>query len=168
LLALSFFSFSKPDKNGHNGRCTGSAYCTACSNCSRCGHCGSGGTCGVCSGSSSGRSSSTYNYYSSKKRKSTSSKSKTSNFSTPTTFYSAKKKTAVYQYKSGDFLYDENLLYVVYQTVNIRKGAGKEFPVLKKVKKNTKLILLSEKGDWYKIRVYDSNVEGFVYKVSVR
>lgn len=31
------------------GRCTGSAYCTACKNCSRCNYCNSGGTCGVCS-----------------------------------------------------------------------------------------------------------------------
>ena len=31
------------------GRCTGSAYCSACKNCSRCAHCSSGGSCGVCS-----------------------------------------------------------------------------------------------------------------------
>ena len=55
LIAFTSLYFSRNENNGHKGRCTGSAYCTACSSCSRCGHCGTGGTCGVCSGNSSGR-----------------------------------------------------------------------------------------------------------------
>lgn len=61
ILIFSLFllnsCFKANDNVGHDGRCTGSAYCTACSNCSRCGHCSGGGTCGVCGAGSSGKSS---------------------------------------------------------------------------------------------------------------
>lgn len=49
-------------ENKHNGKCTGSANCSACSNCSRCGHCKSGGTCGVCNSGSSKQSFYANNY----------------------------------------------------------------------------------------------------------
>ncbi len=169
LMTLSLFSFSKSDNNGHNGRCTGSAYCSACSNCSRCGHCGAGGTCGVCSGSSSGRSSSSSGYSSHKKKKRSYSESDFSNSNSSLGFYSStRKKTPIYHYETNASLIEENFLYVIYKTVNIRIGAGKDFPIVETVKKNSKLIFLYEKADWYKVRVYDSGNEGYVYKESVK
>ena len=168
-LFLLHSCFKANDNIGHDGRCTGSAYCTACTNCSRCGHCGSGGTCGVCSGTSSGRSSSNSGNSSRKKRKSSHSESYTSSGNSSLGFYSStRKKTPIYHYETNASLAEDNFLYTVYKSVNIRIGAGKNYPIVETVKKNTKLIFLYEKNDWYKVKVVDSKKEGYVYKESVK
>lgn len=169
LVTFTSFYFSKNENNGHKGRCTGSAYCTACSNCSRCGHCGAGGTCGVCSGSSSGRSYSGSGYSSSKKKKSYRSGSyKSSNNASANFYSSSRKKTPIYRYEANISLADENFLYTIYKSVNIRSGAGKNYPIVETVTKNTKLIFLYKKSDWYKVRVVDSEKQGYVYRKSVK
>ncbi len=170
LLIFSLFSFSKPENGGHNGKCTGSSYCSACSNCSRCGHCGSGGTCGVCSGgSSSERISNNSGQSSHKKKKRSYSDSDISNNNSSLGLYSSsKKKTPVYHYEGNQALKEENLLYTISKTTNLRSGAGKDFPIVETLKLNSKLILLYEKGEWYKVRVYDSGNEGYVYIKNVK
>lgn len=175
FLFLMGFSFVGNDSEGHNGRCTGSAGCTACSNCSRCGHCSAGGTCGVCRGSSSGRS--FYSSENSTKSKKTSSKNRNSNSSYSTSpksngFYSgssvSKKKNPVYYYNSNSVLTEENYLYVIGNSINVRKGPGENYAVLEKVIKNQKLIFLSEDGNWLKIVVDATKTEGYVYAKLVR
>lgn len=155
ILTFSLFllnsCFKANDNIGHEGRCTGSAYCSACTSCSRCGHCGSGGTCGVCSGSSSGKSSSSRN--SPRKNKS-------------------KKHKKSESYKSPKIHIDEinintNNRYIAgIATTNIYKEASTQSKVLTTVPKNTKFIILSKKNSWYKVKVKDGKV-GYVYDKDV-
>ena len=167
LTILSIFSFSRPNTNEHGGRCTGSASCSACSNCSRCGHCSSGGTCGVCRGSSSGRS--FYSSGSTSKKKKKISYSKPSSNSVSRGFSSVTpKKKPIYYYNSNTSVINDNLLYTIYKSVNIRSGAGTNFSILETVPLNTKLIFLDTENDWYKVKIYDSGNEGYVYKKSVK
>jgi len=167
LLIFSLFSFSKPENNGHNGKCTGSAYCSACSNCSRCGHCSSGGTCGVCSGNSSGR-----NFYSSSPdNKSSKSKKHIQNKNSPykrsnTELSGLKKKT-----QNNDPVYSNKNVIVFFadrDLVNIYKNPGFNFPVIEKLKKGEKLIQLEQGEEWLKVKVVNTGTEGFVYKQYVR
>jgi len=169
LITFTSFYFSKNESNGHGGRCTGSANCTACSNCSRCGHCGAGGTCGVCSGSSWGKSISSSGHSSHKKKKRSYSRAYNNSNNSSVGFYSSsRKRTPIYHYETNVSLTDENFLYTVYKSVNIRTGAGKNYPIIETVARNTKLIFLYEKSDWYKVKVVESNREGYVYKESVK
>lgn len=157
-LLLLNACFKANDHVGHNGRCTGSAYCSACTNCSRCGHCGSGGTCGVCSGASSGSNSSSGN----SSRKGRYEKRKTSND------YSVSKKES----RSGRVTIDEVNINI---GINNRYLAGVgaattiyEKPAFKSnvvaiVTRNAKIIQLSRKGEWYKVQVESSGKKGYVY-----
>ena len=158
IVIPTLFLFGKEDKSIHNRGCTGSAYCTACSNCSGCGHCNSGGSCGVCSTSFTSKKS-----YSSNSSKKKSKKSKSINsYSTKT------NKVAVKYYNGNSTLRENNFLYTIYKTVNIRKGPGTNYSILESVKLNTKLIYLTEEGNWYKVKVYNTGTEGYVYKQSVK
>jgi uncharacterized protein YgiM (DUF1202 family) len=44
------------------GKCTGSAYCTACTSCEYCAWCNSGGSCGTCGGGNVPKNNNTYRY----------------------------------------------------------------------------------------------------------
>lgn len=163
LIGLSFIG---KDLGDHNARCTGSANCNACSNCSRCGHCSAGGTCGVCRGSSSGRS-----FYSSKpkktpaKKKNTSSSHNSSNNSGYGLYSgssSKNQKKPIYYYDSNSNLIDDNFLYAKNKLVNIRKGPGKNYPIIETAKQNEKLIFISEEGNWLKIVIQATETEGYV------
>lgn len=167
LLIFSLFSFSKPENNGHNGKCTGSAYCSACSNCSRCGHCGSGGTCGVCSGSSSERKF----YTSSSDNKSSKSKKHIQNKNS----HHKKSNTGLLGLKkkiqNNDRVYNNKNAIVFFadrDIVNIYKNPGFSFPVIGKLKKGEKLIQLKQGEEWFKVKVVNTGTEGFVYKQHIR
>lgn len=172
VITLSLFllhsCFKANDNVRHDGRCTGSAYCSACTNCSRCGHCGSGGTCGVCSGSSSERSYSSGNSSRKKNKHSSSGTYKSKHNSSLELYLPARKKTPIYHYETNASLAEDNFLYTVYKSVNIRTGPGKNYPIVETVTKNTKLIFLYEKANWYKVKVVDSKKEGYVYKEGVK
>lgn len=142
--------FKANDNIGHDGRCTGSANCSACTTCSRCGHCGAGGTCGACTGSSL--------------RKSKPKKHKKSE-----SYASSGKKSK----KPPKIVIDEvninigsNSRYIarISQTI-IYKEQSKESNVIARVPKNTKFIILSKKNSWYRVKVKDGKVEkvGYVY-----
>lgn len=150
------------DNVGHDGRCTGSAYCTACANCSRCGHCSGGGTCGVCgSGSSKSSSSSDSSYKRSKSKKHTSSDS----------FKTSKAKSS----KPPKVFIDEvninvnsNRYIAATSTTNIYEKPSFKSKVIEKATKNTKLIQLSKEGSWYKVQVKSSGKKGYVYYKDVK
>ncbi len=125
-----------------DGRCTGSAYCSACSNCSRCKHCSAGGTCGVC-----------YSYSAPVKKKSPSTNSSASRRS------SSKKSS----FKSSSEFDNTSFLIVKSKTLNVRTGPGTNYEVIEKLIKGDFLIYLSFEKDWIKVKVVDSGKEGYVY-----
>jgi hypothetical protein len=144
------------DNIGHDGRCTGSADCSACTNCSRCGHCSGGETCGVCGGGSSERSSSSE----SSSRRSKSKKHKNSD-----SYKSSKSKS----HKPSKIHIDEvnvNINSPRYiagiSTTNIYEKPSFKSKVIEKVAKNTKLIQISKKDSWYKVQVKKGGKVGYV------
>lgn len=157
ILTFSLFLLNScvkaNDNIGHEGKCTGSAYCSACTSCSRCGHCGSGGTCGVCSGSSSGR--------------------RSSSDSSPKKSRSKKHKKSE-SYKSPKIHIDEinintNNRYIAgIATTTIYEKPSVKSKIIATVPKNTKLIQLSKDGSWYKVQVKKGGKPGYVYYKDVK
>lgn len=118
------------------GRCTGSAYCSACKNCSRCAHCSSGGSCGVCSSNA--------------------------NYETTTT---NNKKTKYYKSpvsKSVVIYYHEDQVLITIQNVNLRSGPSTEYEILKSLSKGTLVFFKEKKGDWALVKVMDTDRMGYV------
>lgn len=148
----------------HDGRCTGSADCSACSNCSRCAHCSAGGTCGVCAGSSKGRS-----FYSVPK-KSKKTKQKKSNNSYG--FYSSgnvlrlKKSNPVRTYNTNG----EKMAVVatISEITNIRNTPSIKARIVEKVKRGSELNILQKSGNWLKVKVKKTGTVGFVFSKNVR
>ncbi|MPT30700.1 MAG: SH3 domain-containing protein [Chryseobacterium sp.] len=154
LMTLSLFSFSKSENNGHNGRCTGSAYCTACSNCSRCGHCGAGGTCGVCS--NKGQRNISITDYSAEKPNTSKS-------------YKASRKSG-FQKTPNTFIdhSDITILTISERSTNIFEKPSFQSKVVENISKNEKLIQISKLDNWYKIKVKSSGKIGFIYYKDVK
>ncbi len=150
--------FKANDNVGHDGRCTGSAYCSACTNCSRCGHCGSGGTCGVCGGGSSESSSS----YGSTSRKSRHKKRKTSTDYSISRAKSKPEKVTIDEVNINIGTNNRYLVGVGAATTIYEKPAFKS-NVVAIVTRNAKLIRLSKKGEWYMVQVKSSGKKGYVY-----
>lgn len=148
------------DNLGHDGRCTGSANCTACSNCSRCGHCGSGGTCGVCSGSYSGRSSSSGSSY--KKSKPKKHKTSSSHASSKNNYSKAPKVELNVNVNSN------NRYIAGINATTIYEKPSFKSKVVAIVSKNAKLIQLSKEGHWFRIQVKSSDKKGYVYYKNVK
>lgn len=162
ILTFSLFllnsCFKANDNVGHEGRCTGSSYCTACSNCSRCGHCSGGGTCGVCGDGSSRKSSSS-------ETSTKNSKSKKHKSSESESYKSSKSN------KPPKVFIDEGNLNINsprYLTGNgvtsIYEKASVKSKVIATVPKNTKLVQLSKQGSWIKVQLPKSKKIGYVYK----
>ncbi|WP_404984582.1 SH3 domain-containing protein [Chryseobacterium sp. M5] len=152
LVAFTSLYFSRNENNGHKGRCTGSAYCTACSSCSRCGHCGAGGTCGVCSGNSSGRNFSKLG------------KSIKTTEARPTKHYNNKKENSQ---KTENIVSKTNVV-IVSRATNIFEKPSFQSKVIVSVSKNTKLIRLSKLNSWYKVQVKENGKIGYVYYKDVK
>lgn len=149
--------FKANDNVGHDGRCTGSAYCSACSNCSRCGHCGGGGTCGKCTGKSSGSNSSSGS--SSKKRKSE--KHKTSKAK-------SNKPPKVRIDKIDININSNNRYFAGVAAVRIYEKPLDKSKTVAIVTKNARLIRLEQKGEWYKVKVASSGKTGYVKRKDVK
>jgi uncharacterized protein YgiM (DUF1202 family) len=147
ILSMLFLysCFKANDNIGHEGRCTGSAYCSACTSCSRCGHCSSGGTCGVCSGSSSSKS---------KPKKYKRSESSTSPKS--------RKPPKVFIDKVNVNINSNNRYIAGIATVNIYEKPFPKSKIIEKVAKDEKLIRLEKQPNWYKVRVQKSGKTGYV------
>ena len=145
--------FKANDNIEHEGRCTGSAYCSACTSCSRCGHCGSGGTCGVCSGSSSSKS---------KPKKHKRSESSTSS--------KPRKPPKVFIDKVNvNVNINSNNRYIAGVTkIFIYEKASVKSKIIEKVAKNEKLIRLEKLPDWYKVKVQKSGKTGYVQYKDVK
>ncbi|MCJ0741840.1 SH3 domain-containing protein [Pedobacter montanisoli] len=129
------------------GRCTGSAYCSACRNCSRCAHCSSGGTCGVCAPSST----STSDYY-----------------STKTANPKSKKPSKIASNKSLASPAGNKNIEVVIEELSLRSGPGNSYPLIEKLKRKQKLMLISKKDQWVKVKVVSSGNIGFCNIAHVR
>lgn len=147
------------------GRCTGSSYCTACTNCSGCKHCAqNGGSCGVCSGGSSRSSftSTSSNSRTTKTKKRNSSYSNSKSVSSPTHgFYN---NGATEPPATEEVQYD-SILTVKTSILNVRTGPGTNYPVIIKLEKGDYVRCIeTTKGDWVKVEVVPTGVEGYVYK----
>ena len=55
---------------------------------------------------------------------------------------------------------------VTTDNVNVRSGPGTDYEVIGQVHQNTKITIIDELGDWYKVKA--SNVEGWVTKEFVQ
>ena len=151
------------DNIGHDGRCTGSAYCTACKNCSRCGHCSGGGTCGVCGGGSSGNSSSS----GSSSKRSKSKKHKSSDSYKTSKIKSSKPPKVVIDEVNVNV--NSNNRYIAgISTINIYEKPSFKSKIIEKATKNTKLIQLSKEGSWHKVQVKSSGKIGYVFNKDVK
>ncbi|WP_294245923.1 hypothetical protein [uncultured Chryseobacterium sp.] len=158
VLLLLNACFKANDHIGHDGRCTGSAYCSACTNCSRCGHCGSGGTCGVCGGGSSGSNPSS----GSSPRKNGYGKHKSSNDYSVLKTESRTRRVAINEANvntgtANRYLVGVGAAITIYEKPVFRSN------VVAIVTRNAKIIQLSRKGDWYKVQVESSGKKGYVY-----
>lgn len=126
-------------------RCTGSASCRACTNCSRCAHCSNGGSCGVCArGTNPIRSTSSTNR----------------NESARITNSTLRNFTLRNESESNDFL---KAFVITTNLLNLRYGPGSNYSVKSKLTPNQKIFYLAKTGDWVKVRVNDSGLEGFVH-----
>lgn len=159
-LLLLNACFKANDHVGHDGRCTGSAYCSACTNCSRCGHCGSGGTCGVCGGGSPGSNPSS----GSASGKGRYGKRKSSNdyYSVLKTESRTGRVAATDEANIHTGTANRYLTGVVAAITIYEKPAFKS-NVVAIVTRNAKIIQLSRKGEWYKVQVESSGKKGYVY-----
>lgn len=149
--------FKANDNVGHDGRCTGSANCSACINCSRCGHCGSGGTCGACSGKSSGSSSKR-----NKPEKHKNSKNHTSSKTKPG------KPPKVLIDRVNININSNNRYFAGVAAVRIYEKPSDKSHTVVTVTKNTRLIKLQEMKEWYRVKVESSGKTGYVKRKDVK
>jgi hypothetical protein len=157
FVSDSFSSF-KPEKGLHGGRCTGSTNCSACSNCSGCKHCaGGGGSCGVCKGDSYHEKSSSRKNRSKKLRDYDSYTSPKKNKSTkaPPVFVNE------ININSGRFIAGITV-------ANLYEKPSVKSKIIEIIPKNEKLIQLSKKDLWYKVRVQKTGKTGYVYYKDVK
>lgn len=126
----------------NNGRCTGSAYCSACSNCSRCAHCSNGGTCGVCRGSSSN------NFYSAPKKRTT----KRLN---TTNYYKPVQESRIFYANEEIIIYKEK--------INLRELPSTESKIIERVSYGQTVIFIQEIKDWSKVKVEETGTIGYIY-----
>lgn len=127
----------------NEGRCTGSAYCSACSNCSRCAHCSSGGSCGVCSGTSSN------NFYSTQKT-----------YKKPKTTTSSNNYGSV---ESSKVHYEGDSITIYSEAINLREKPNTKSKILEKLSSGDTVIFIEKTGDWSKIKVEETGTIGFVF-----
>jgi len=125
---------------GKEGRCTGSAYCSACKNCSRCAHCSAGGSCGVCS-------SSTDSYYTAPKLKRK----------------KAAKVAAIRPENKNSRFASGEMLSITIDEVNLRSGPGTKYVVIRKLDAGEEVQVIRQSGEWVLIQIKDEDVHGFVH-----
>ncbi len=59
--------------------------------------------------------------------------------------------------------FDDKVLYVSVALLNLREGAGTNFPIVEKLSKDAKLLYLGKEKLWIKVKVEKSNTIGYVY-----
>lgn len=147
---------SKPKENG---RCMGSAYCSACSNCSRCAHCSNGGSCGVCASYSPPvRYTAPRNV--SRNRDKTPSKN-TLTASSNSNFYGKPKKEAVSKKVIINYR-SEDMLAVDSEILNLREGPSIEYEVIEVLERHALLKVIAIDGEWIQVKVIESGNYGYV------
>ncbi|MDC8002731.1 SH3 domain-containing protein [Aureisphaera galaxeae] len=78
---------------------------------------------------------------------------RSSSVSRPSSF-NTKKPT----FRTGD------ILVVSAETLNLRKGPGTKYDVLKKLAKNEKLELVEASGSWIRVKLLNKTLSGYVFK----
>lgn len=139
------------------GKCTGSAYCSACKNCKYCGYCNSGGSCGVCNPNSSKKSAPTYNTYPKYNTPSNNKSDRSNN--------SSNGSNNNYLYSLPDDIYSEyylKTLVVNTHKLNLRSGPGSNFSIISSLERNDQLIFYAISEDWVKVKVIETGEFGFV------
>lgn len=129
------------------GRCTGSASCSACRNCSRCAHCSGGGSCGICADKA--------RTYAVPKR------SSPHQYSAPSRTTTSRSNNTVRKDLAAST--EAKTLVVISQTLNLREGPGKEYPIVARLAYSDELTFISVTGDWLKVTTTDGEYTGFVY-----
>lgn len=122
----------------NNGRCTGSAYCSACKNCSRCAHCSNGGSCGVCSGSSSN------DYYSKTKKK-----------AYEINYYKSTPKSRTY--------YKDEKIIISKEKINLRELPSSKSKIIEVLNNGQTVTFIQDVGDWYQVKVERTGTIGYIY-----
>ncbi|WP_123944175.1 SH3 domain-containing protein [Chryseobacterium sp. G0186] len=141
----------------HDGKCTGSAYCTACSNCSRCGHCSSGGTCGVCKGNFSAATLSS--------KRSSSKKSSPKGKSDPYDKSNNKGNSTKIPRSSIEDLsinLPSNNIIISNRTTSLFEKPSFKSKIIETIKKNTSLVKISKNSSWYKVKIQKSEKVGYI------
>ncbi|MNX06944.1 Bacterial SH3 domain protein [compost metagenome] len=149
---------SKPKEEG---RCTGSAYCSACSNCSRCAHCSNGGSCGVCASYSQPVRYTAPTKSTKSRNVNSSTKPAEVSFASKTSVKPKSKKESVI--KKAIITYSpEDILAVNAETLKLRKGPGNEYEIIENLKKYDILMVIAIDGEWLQVKVIQSGNFGYV------
>jgi len=163
-LVMAFFSLTAISQTKTNkllascctkteGRCTGSASCSACTNCSRCAHCSNGGSCGVCGGGS------TQTFYKSKPKTQSVSRKPAKSYST------VDSRSSYHSDSSGlDISYEEDqMLTTTIEGVNLRQGPGTNFEILEKLAEFEIVIFKGQIGEWIQVEVKSTEIVGYIF-----
>ncbi|QLC64857.1 SH3 domain-containing protein [Flavobacterium sp. LPB0248] len=148
-------------KPKEEGRCTGSAYCSACSNCSRCAHCSNGGSCGVCASYSPPVRYTAAPKATKSRTVNPSAKSAAVSFTSEPSVKSKTKKEAVA--KKAVITYSpEDMLAVNVENLKLREGPGNEYNVIENLKKYVILMVIAIDGEWLQVKGIQSGNFGYV------
>lgn len=142
------------------GRCTGSAYCTACTNCTRCAYCNSGGSCGVCSRAVDPARNATPPTPASK---------------TPSVGPNSRTYPSIPLNKPNSPDHDKYKVeywvpevhghaLVSASMANLRQGPGMSGEVVARLKAGTLLEVLAYQGDWIWVNVANTPHSGFIHR----
>lgn len=76
--------------------------------------------------------------------------------------YLEESKTSSTTNNTSSNTYEEKTAYISEGSVNMRKGAGTNYNIIKVLSLNTQLTIIGEDGSWYKVKV--GNTTGYVSK----
>lgn len=160
LFSLTAFSQTKTKKllasccTKTEGRCTGSASCSACTNCSRCAHCSNGGSCGVCGGRS------TQTFYKAKPSRGSTKRKTRNTYTTATTTYDNTpdiKKVSEVRY------FEVQSLTTTTENVNLREGPGTNFEILERLPESEIVMIVEQFEEWIQVEVETTGAVGYIY-----
>lgn len=135
------------------GRCTGSASCSACTNCSRCAHCSNGGSCGVCGGGS------TQSFYKSKPRQAKKTTSRNSRVPTRKSYYDSSTTNDVTPVPD----FEIQSLTTTTESVNLHGGPGTGFEILERVPESEIVMIIEQIGEWIQVQVQSTESVGYIF-----
>lgn len=131
-------------------KCYGYDNCTACTTCSACQYCAKGGgTCGVCSSSKH-------------------TPAKTTKKKTPTIEYKTIPSNNSPSNTIKSTSDDKDIFIVTASSLNLRSGPGVSFAIIISLEFGTEIIALTSNGIWWKVRVVNSGLVGYVHSSFIK